>query len=156
MVNILFVLIVKKNLQDLKTAKFMKDHYVLITRIFDERVKNFIQNVLLYHHVEYYAYRVEFQMRGMPHIHGVLWLNDKEVGHILNEERQFDFDKVDENDPSQNQFIKFAEEWTSCALPKDDKELYDKVKSNQMHNHRPTCKKKGTFCRFNFPKLPSN
>ena len=88
-------------------------------------------------------------------IHGVLWLNDKEVGHILNEERQFNFDKVDENDPSQNKFIEFAEKWTSCALPKDNKELYDRVKSNQMHDHKPTCKKKGTFCRFHFPKLTS-
>ncbi len=30
-------------------------------------------------HVQFYNYRVEFQMRGAGHIHGVLWLNLEEL-----------------------------------------------------------------------------
>lgn len=59
----------KKGLKNV--TKFLKKHYVLITRIFDERVKNFVNNIILNHGVASYAYRVEFQVRGMPHIHGV-------------------------------------------------------------------------------------
>ena len=43
---------------------FFKDHFVLITRIFDKRVKDFLSLVLMKKGIEHYCYRVEFQMRG--------------------------------------------------------------------------------------------
>ena len=75
----------------------------------------------------------------------------------MTEEMQFDIEKTDENDPEKNLFIEFAEKWVTCALPKkdEDPELYNRVISSQMHDHKPTCKKKKSFCRFNFPRFPS-
>merc|ERR1711884_368409 len=52
-----------------------KDYTLLITRLFDARVKSFIKNILMEGGkgkipLKFYSYRVEFQARGMPHIHG--------------------------------------------------------------------------------------
>ena len=48
---------------------------VLITRIFDHRVKCFMKHVVMAYgpgepRFTFYSYRVEFQARGLPHIHG--------------------------------------------------------------------------------------
>ena len=38
---------------------FYKDHFLLITRLFDNRVKAFINNILMANeHVEHYSYRI--------------------------------------------------------------------------------------------------
>ena len=42
--------------------QFLKNHYVLINRMFDNHVKAFIKNILMYDDVEYSTYRVEFQI----------------------------------------------------------------------------------------------
>ena len=61
--------------------ELFKDYNFLITRIFDERVKSFVRNILMGNGknqvpLRYYSYRVEFQARGMPHIHGVAWIDN--------------------------------------------------------------------------------
>ena len=55
--------------------ELFKDYTFLITRLFDARVKSFVKNILMAGgkdkiSFKYYSYRVEFQARGMPHIHG--------------------------------------------------------------------------------------
>ena len=60
----------------------LSKHSVLITRIFDDRVKSFVKNYINQKgkdkiRFSNYCYRVEFQARGLPHIHGALWI-DKE------------------------------------------------------------------------------
>ena len=56
----------KDYLREKKLSKtdFLKNHFVLITRIFDKRVKDFLSLVLKKKGIEDYCYRVEFQMRG--------------------------------------------------------------------------------------------
>ena len=53
----------------------------------------------------------------------------------------------------------FIDRYVTCKLPSksDDSELYEIVSSVQQHskNHSKSCKKKGTMCRFNFPRPPS-
>ena len=45
--------------------KLYKDHFLLITRLFDNRVKAFINHILMANeHVAHYSYRIEFQVRG--------------------------------------------------------------------------------------------
>ena len=43
---------------------FLKDHFLLITRIFDKRVHDFMQSIMKNEGIEDYAYRIEFQLRG--------------------------------------------------------------------------------------------
>ena len=48
-----------KNYHDRKQHKFYKDHYLLITRLFDNRVKAFINHILMSNKdVEHYSYRI--------------------------------------------------------------------------------------------------
>ena len=92
--------------------------------------------------VEDYFYRVEFQARGSPHIHLLVWIKDApEFGDD-------DDDKV----------IKFIDQYITCQMPDPsaDPELHKIVSEVQIHsrNHSKSCKKGNVLCRFGFPKLP--
>ena len=83
-----------------------------------------------------FFYRVEFQQRGSPHIHGLFWIkNAPEYGK-----------------DSDDDIAKFVDSYVSCCANSD--ELTDLV-NLQRHRHSKTCKKKGhNACRFNFPLPP--
>jgi len=54
--------------------------------------------------------------------------------------------------------VKLIDEVISCYLPSEneDAELYNLVKRNQIHQHKPTCfKNNNEFCRFGFPRSAS-
>ncbi|CAG2206196.1 unnamed protein product [Mytilus edulis] len=55
--------------------------------------------------------------------------------------------------------ITFIDKYITCEIPdeKEDKELHDIVMAVHQHSkkHSKSCKKKGTVCRFNFPRPPS-
>ena len=59
--------------------EFIRKNILTATLNFNNRVQEFIKNIIMNPHgemcVEYYNYRVEFQMRGAGHIHGTLWLD---------------------------------------------------------------------------------
>ena len=59
--------------------KLFEGYTFLITLMFDARVKSFIKNILMglgedTVPIAHFSYRVEFQARGLPHIHGVCWI----------------------------------------------------------------------------------
>ena len=126
---------------------FLKDHFVLITRIFDKRVKDFHTEVMKKKGIVNYAYRIEFQMRGLPHIHGVAWIDKDQIKDCLGEDGLFRTD-----DEGEEHLIKLINEWTSCSLYTDD-EMQDLVRSTNMHHHTKSCRKYGTDCRYDFPRL---
>ncbi len=72
-----------------------------------------------------WCYQVEFQQRGSPHIHMLLWIKGApKFG----------------NDSDKN-VCEFAEKTSSCSKPASGWEL-DKLVSCQEHKHSFTCKKK--------------
>ena len=83
-----------------------------------------------------FFYRVEFQQRGSPHIHGLFWIkNAPEYGR-----------------DGDGHIIKFVDSYISC---KADSEDLSELLNLQRHKHSKTCKKKGrAICRFNFPLPP--
>lgn len=87
--------------------------------------------------------RIEFQMRGSPHSHGVYWLEGAPT-----------YKEGDED--SINACIKFIDEFITCK--RDEEDGMDTVIGYQIHKHSHTCKKKirraGFKCRFGFPKPP--
>lgn len=91
-----------------------------------------------------YFYRVEFQQRGSPHTHCLFWIEGAP--------------KFEEN--SDTDVINFIDKYITCEIPDkdDDPELHSIVMAVQQHskNHSKSCKKKGTVCRFNFPRPPSD
>jgi hypothetical protein len=79
-----------------------------------------------------FFYRVEFQQRGSPHIHGLFWIkNAPEYGKDSNDD-----------------ITTFVDSYISCKANSDEIDLVNL----QRHRHSKTCKKKGhNACRFNFP-----
>ena len=133
--------------------KLFKDYSFLITRIFDARVKSFVKNVLMGSGkdlpISYYNYRVEFQARGMPHIHGVAWIKKEAL-----EARGITGFLCDHKSAAED----LAKELISCELPESESKskLRDIVKEVQKHGHTNSCLKKSGSCRFGFPRLPSS
>ena len=152
----------KENHLNMSVTDFVKKYYVIITRIFDNRVKAFIKNILMNidPNVEYYWYRVEFQARGMfvyllifpstkfscigmPHVHGVLWYNREALD-----------DYMDNGVINPEKLPALVEKWISCSLKNDSEELNELVRKVQIHKHTPSCQRKGK-CRFSYPRFPS-
>ena len=83
----------------------------------------------------------------MPHLHGVFWLNEKEIQSCRNSEGDY----IDEN------VIELIDKWVSCTLDPQDEKVYNLVKEVNVHHHTKSCQKgKSIGCRFNFPRFPSN
>lgn len=60
-------------------CKYLNNNPVLMARHFQYRVKTFLKEILLNGPLEkmrYYAYHVEFQARGSPHIHAFVWIEN--------------------------------------------------------------------------------
>ena len=129
-------------------CRIIMENPVIAATMFYNRVKSFISDVIRspanpIGQVEDYYYRTEFQQRGWPHIHMVVWVKDAP--------------KLDEN--TDDEVTEFVDQYISCESPPEtDSELHEIVNSVQVHTkkHTKSCRKTGKICRFNFPKPPSN
>lgn len=110
------------------------------SRFFYHRVQQFIKIVLKSDHhpigkVTDYFYRVEFQQRGSPHIHILIWVEKAP--------------KYKED--SDDDVISFINNHVSCSKSNELKE----ITNLQIHKHSKTCRKGGhPICRFGFPFPP--
>ena len=115
---------------------------VIVAKHFQYRVETFFRQVLLTNanpigKIVYYALRIEFQMRGSPHLHALIWTSD--CPELTND--------------TKDAYIDYIDQHVQAYLPgiETDPELYDLVKTYQTHNHSKTCRKyKNVTCRFNF------
>ena len=135
--------------------------------------------------VEYYNYRVEFQMRGAGHIHGTLWIDweqmkkhmerrkdnsfkvelvEKAFTNIKDEKFGTKEHKKEFEIPKENGHTsEFNEEHDAlaafidkfCTCSLKDPRTRDIVRSVNMHNHTKSCKKFMIDCRFWYPRFPS-
>ncbi|XP_063426085.1 uncharacterized protein LOC134709887 [Mytilus trossulus] len=129
-------------------CKVLCSNPVTAARMFNHRFNTFLKDVIMSEaepigKIIDYFYRVEFQQRGSPHTHCLFWVeNAPKYGEDDNEE-----------------VMSFIDKYVTCEIPDEnvDKELHDIVMEVHQHskNHSKTCKKKGTVCRFNFPRPPS-
>ena len=141
-----------------KKHELFKEYTFLISLLFDARVKSFIQNILLGPGkdqlgeakipISKFSYRVEFQARGLPHIHGVCWIQQDYLTL-----KNIKADLMD----NEEEAIKIADQLISCRLPtNDEKPLGQIVDEVQRHKHTKSCRKYDGNCRYGFPKLPSS
>ena len=115
---------------------------VITAKHFQYRVETFFTEILLTQvnpigKIVYYALRIEFQMRGSPHLHALIWTSD--CPKLSND--------------TKDSYIDYVDQHVQAYLPdKDtDPELYELVKKYQTHSHSKTCRKyKNIACRFNF------
>ena len=141
--------------------EMVRENIRTITLNFNKRVKAFVKHVVMGKnspmHVKYYNFRVEFQMRGAGHIHGVLWLDMTVIDKMfpgINAvmEKLQTGEKLLQSE--QGTAGSFVDAFISCST--DIEGVSDIVKEVQVHHHTKTCYKKGQDCRFGFPRLPSD
>ena len=105
-------------------SQFLRSDPVTAVRHFDNRVELFLKYILLNEELKPlgkitdYKFRIEFQRRGSPHVHMLLWVNGAP---------NFENNTVKEIKQS-------IEDKMSCELPKDDVYLYDLLLV-QKHTH---------------------
>ncbi len=109
------------------SAKFLKSSANPIGKITDEMLK------------------IEFQGRGSPHNHGLIWCSDAP--------------KFDENDEDNDKEVcDFIDKYVSGCIPKGNDErsrrLRNLVETLQVHKHSSYCRRNGR-CRFGKPDPPS-
>lgn len=125
----------------------LRSNPVTVMRMFAKRVDALMTGLLMspakpIGEVKDFFYRVEFQARGSPHIHALVWIKDAP-------EFEEDSDEI---------LISFIDRHVCCQMPDPvaDPELHKIVSEVQMHsrNHSKTCRKGNVECRFGFPKIP--
>ena len=118
----------------------IKSDPVTCARYFEHRVQTFIKKVLKHDfkpvgEILNYFYRVEFQQRGSPHIHMIIWIKDAPVHGVS----------------SDASVATFVDKYITCH--KDEK-IHTLI-NYQTHRHARSCRKYGkAICRFNFPIPP--
>ena len=131
-----------KNLSYKERTRWLRSNPVTAARHFQYRLELLFKDVLKSNahplgEIIDYVIRIEFQARGSPHAHTVLWVKDAP--------------KIDVH--TDEEVCKFIDKHITCALPVDDPTLCEIVKSVQRHSHSEYCRKKGS-CRFKFPRPP--
>ncbi|XP_071153640.1 uncharacterized protein [Mytilus edulis] len=128
-------------------SELLQYNPVMSAVMFDHRFNTFLKEILIKKYiignVKDHFHRIEFQQRGSPHAHCLFWIKDAPL--------------LDTHDDKE--VCDFVDSYVTCDLPSEsaDPELHEIVSSVQQHSkkHSKSCAKKGTECRFNFPRPPS-
>ena len=125
-----------KNLSHQERCNLSNNNPVLVARHFQCKVEVFFKKIILdgpLGKTKYYAIRIEFQERGSPYVHSFIWIFN--APNIENEAA----------------YIEFIEKTINAQLPDhlSDPELFELVKTYQVHTHSRTCwKYNKNECRF--------
>ena len=132
-----------ENLNWEEKCRLIQSDPVTCARHFDYQFNQFLRHFLMSSaaplgKIADWFYRVEYQQRGSPHIHMLIWLESAPV-----------YGCDDDEDVTS-----FIDEIITCKKPDSDPELQFLV-NRQIHRHCQTCRKKSKAeCRFNFPQPP--
>lgn len=121
-------------------SDLIKSDPVTCARYFDYRIQCFLNTVLkndshpVGEIIDYFG-RIEFQQRGSPHIHLLIWVKEAPMY----------------GQSSKSDLEIFLDKYITCRKDATMPELVN----YQTHRHARTCRKKGkAICRFNFPIPP--
>ena len=126
-------------------CNYLNFNPVLLAHQFQYRIEAFFQAIVLsgpLGRVKYYAIRVDFQVRGSPHIHSFLRILSASV---------LSKDNIQE-------YITLVDGIIKPNVPDINKneELCNLVTAYQVHSHSKSCRKYNNNCRYNFGKFFSN
>ena len=125
-------------------CKWLRSNPVTASRQFKHRLDQFFREFIgrkanPIGELQDYMIRIEFQARGSPHAHTILWIKDAP--------------KLDIN--TDEEVISFIDKYQTCVIPDEENtDLRNLVLSLKKHVHSSTCRKRGS-CRFRFPHPPS-
>ena len=124
-------------------CRLIQSDPVTCARHFDYQISQFLTSFLYSNaqplgDMSDWFYRVEYQQRGSPHIHMLIWLKEASVFGVDDDDLVTDF----------------IDQIINCQWPVDKREL-QKLVIRQIHSHSYTCRKKSkNECRFNYPQPP--
>jgi len=139
-------------------AYYLRKNPVINVQMFDHRLQSFFTDYLKSSahplgEIEDFVIKIEFQARGSPHAHCLLWVKDAPVADVDDDEKICNFiDKYCTGN------IPEIPKDCTCELPEDVsfEDITNLAKKLQSHSHSSYCRKhKNKLCRFGFPKLPS-
>ena len=132
-----------RNLSYMERTEILQSNPVVLARHFQYRLECYFKHIIskgaLGGKLKHYAIRIEFQARGTPHAHCLIWIED---APILTHE-------------TIHEYSEFIDKIIKCDLPEDKtSELFDLVKTYQIHRHSKSCRKyKNQSCRYHFGKF---
>jgi len=108
-------------------CRLIQSDPVTCARQFDYQVQTFIRDFLPSDcaplgKVEDWFFRVEFQQRGSPHIHMLIWIKDAPKFGLNSDAHVIDY----------------IDSIITCAKPPDDRQELKELVSRQYHNHSRT------------------
>jgi hypothetical protein len=129
-------------------ARLIREDPVTCARYFDHRFKELKKTWKSSHgpfpgKILHYYHRIEFQQRGSPHVHMLLWIKDAPL-------------YVDGGD-NEGEVCTYIDQVISCNTDYLNDEVMMELLERQRHHHTRTCKKKNRpsiKCRFNIPFMP--
>ena len=133
-----------ENLNWEEKCRLIQSDPVTFARDFDYQFNQFLRHFLMsgaapLGKIADWFYRVEYQQRGSPHIHMLIWLESAPVVYGCDDDEDV---------------TSFIDEIITCRKPDNDPELQFLV-NRQINRHCQTCRKKSKAeCRFNFPQPP--
>ena len=161
-----FIETIDQSKQDL-----LRENVQMVTRYFDKRVKSFMKNIVMANNnslgVILFTYRIEFQKRGHPHAHGILWIDinkmDKEFPGLKSAFQSLRHNKTLQEAPDEvlacphlpshmkqaNALVSWVDHYTTCSINKAKvgEVAAQRARELQTHGHTATCHKKGPQCR---------
>ncbi|XP_058983672.1 uncharacterized protein LOC131804637 [Musca domestica] len=130
-----------------KRYELIRSDPITCSRYFDHRIRHLFKSFTVnggifdeFNVIKFY-WRIEFQQRGSPHVHGIYWLNNAPL-----------FDISDRN--SFQRVTDFVDKFVSTDS--SNSEIQDIV-HYQQHNHGRACQREirgQKFCRFHIPYPP--
>ena len=132
-----------KNMTYQERYNTLNKNPVLVARHFQYSIEIFFKVIALdgpLSKTSYYAIRVEFQVRGSPHIHSLIWILN--APKLLKE--------------TKDEYIQCFDSIIRTDMPNSvsEKELFESVKTFQVYRHSKTCRKyRNDKYKFNFGKI---
>ena len=123
-------------------TKILNSNPVLLARHFQYRVEVFFKEIVsdgTLGKIKHYAIRVEFQVRGSPHIHSLVWVIGAPILSTT----------------SEDEYVAFIDNIIKCELPNPQERprLFELVRTYQTHSHSKSYRKyKNMKCRYSFGK----
>ena len=133
-------------------GKLCTEDPVSVSRQFSSKFHAFFNTIIIKGEVlgtvDHFYWKKEYQTRGAPHYHVLLWIRDAPM--------------IGRDDPSK--VLAWIEERITCHIPdqENNPELHNLVTRYQLHKCSNYCKRKRkrgktfvTTCKFGFPREPS-
>ena len=124
-------------------CRYLNLNPVVLARHFQYRVEVFFKVIIIddpLGKVKYHAVRVEFQVRGSPHINSFLWVLDAQI-------------LTKDNADEYRQFIDSIVKAFVSDI-NENPEFFHLVTTYEVHSHSKPCRKyKNEKCRYHFGKF---